>query len=81
MIWALGALLTSFYLYNLFNTTKANISDEYNLDYNVANDFMRNMLASLRDIKYITEKYLSPGYEKEIIIAKKYNNPLSHISL
>ncbi|MBD2804250.1 two-component system sensor histidine kinase RcsC [Xenorhabdus sp. ZM] len=82
MIWALGALLTSFYLYNLFNTTKANISDEYNLDYNVANDFMRNMLASLRDIKYITEKYLSPGYEKEIIIAKKYNNPpFSYIPL
>ncbi|AYA39837.1 two-component system sensor histidine kinase RcsC [Xenorhabdus nematophila] len=83
MLWALGALLTSFYLANFFNETKSDIRQEYNANYDLAFTFMRSITNLLRDIQYITEKHLSQRTEKDLaIIPPQYdNNTVSYTSL
>ncbi|MDX7991856.1 two-component system sensor histidine kinase RcsC [Xenorhabdus littoralis] len=74
MLWALGALLTIFYLSNLFNEVKSDIRQEYNTNYDSTFSYMRHMTTTLRDIQYIAEKNLSQKNEKDLTITQPYNN-------
>ncbi len=75
MLWALGALLTSFYLANIFNKAKSDIRQEYNTFYDIMFSYIRNTTNSLRDLQYMTEKHLSQKNEKKLTINLPYNNP------
>ncbi|MDE1482804.1 two-component system sensor histidine kinase RcsC [Xenorhabdus bovienii] len=75
MLWALGALLTSFYLVNIFNEVKSDIRQEYNTNYDTMFSYIRHTTNTLRDIQYMTEKHLSQKNEKDLTITLPYNNP------
>ncbi|MBD2810408.1 two-component system sensor histidine kinase RcsC [Xenorhabdus sp. Vera] len=83
MLWALGALLTTFYLANFFNEVKSDIRQDYNSSYDIAFTFMRGITNILRDIQYTTEKHLSQSNEKDIAIItpSHNNNTVSYTSL
>lgn len=59
MLWSLGALLTTFYVLNIFHTKESEIRDEDNLNYDQAQSYIRNSADIMRDIKYMAEKRLS----------------------
>ncbi|MGC6386322.1 two-component system sensor histidine kinase RcsC [Ewingella sp. S1.OA.A_B6] len=59
MLWSLGALLTTFYVLNIFHTKESEIRDEDNLNYDQAQSYIRNSEDIMRDIKYIAEKRLN----------------------
>ncbi len=59
MLWSLGALLTTFYVLNIFHTKESEIRDEDNLNYDQAQSYIRNSEDIMRDIKYMAEKRLS----------------------
>ncbi len=82
MLWALGALLTSFYLANLFNEVKSDIRQEYNSNYDIAFSHMRHIANILRDIQFMAEKHLSQDNDKNLTITLPHNNSIfSYISL
>ncbi|WP_072032490.1 MULTISPECIES: two-component system sensor histidine kinase RcsC [Xenorhabdus] len=74
MLWALGALLTSFYLANLFNKAKSDIRQEYNSDYDIMFSYVRETTNTLHDLQYMAEKYLSEENKKILTINPPYNN-------
>ena len=59
LLWSLGALLTTFYVLNIFHTKESEIRDEDNLNYDQAQSYIRNSADIIRDIKYMAEKRLS----------------------
>jgi len=59
MLWSLGALLTTFYVLNIFHTKEAEIREEDNLNFNQAQSYMKNTADIVRDVKYMAEKRLS----------------------
>ncbi|MDX7987244.1 two-component system sensor histidine kinase RcsC [Xenorhabdus sp. 12] len=73
MVWALGALLTSFYVIDIFNKVKADIAYEYNANYDVAFTFMRGLTATLRDFQYMAEDQLSVRNDKNQIVTPPYD--------
>ncbi|SFU41695.1 two-component system, NarL family, capsular synthesis sensor histidine kinase RcsC [Xenorhabdus koppenhoeferi] len=83
MLWALGALLTTFYLVNFFNEVKSDIRQDYNSNYDIAFTFMRGITNILHDIQYTTEKHLSQSNGKDIVIITPphNNNTVSYTSL
>ncbi|MCC8365640.1 two-component system sensor histidine kinase RcsC [Xenorhabdus sp. PB61.4] len=74
MLWALGALLTTFYLANIFNKGKSDIRQDYNTVYDIMFSYIRNTTGTLHDLQYMTEKYLSQKNEKKLIINLPHNN-------
>ncbi|MBC8952317.1 hybrid sensory histidine kinase BarA [Xenorhabdus sp. PB62.4] len=82
MLWALGALLTSFYLINLFNTVKADMRQEFNSNFDVAFANVRILSGILRDIQVIVEKEFSSKNDKDpTITLPQYDNILPYIPL
>ncbi|WMV73816.1 two-component system sensor histidine kinase RcsC [Xenorhabdus griffiniae] len=81
MLWALGALLTSFYLTSLFNALKSDIRQEYNANYDIAFSHIRHIANILRDIQFMAEKHLSQDNDKNQTIVPYNNNVLSYIPL
>ncbi|WP_072059771.1 MULTISPECIES: two-component system sensor histidine kinase RcsC [Xenorhabdus] len=81
MLWALGALLTSFYLTNLFNALKSDIRQEYNANYDIAFSHIRHIANILRDIQFMAENRLSQNNDKNQTIVSHNNDILSYIPL
>ncbi|PHM75089.1 multi-sensor hybrid histidine kinase [Xenorhabdus kozodoii] len=81
MLWALGALLTSFYLTNLFNALKSDIRQEYNANYDIAFSHIRHIANILRDIQFMAEKHLSQDNDKNQTIVPHNNDILWYIPL
>ncbi|NHB93637.1 two-component system sensor histidine kinase RcsC [Photorhabdus cinerea] len=76
MLWALGALLTAFYLVNIFNEVKSDIRQEYNANYDSTLSYVRHTASILRDIQYMTEKHLLNSNEKKSAVFDfPHNNP------
>lgn len=59
MLWSLGALLTAFYILNIFHSKEAEIREENNLNYDQAQSYVKNSVDIIRDIKYMAEKRLN----------------------
>ncbi|WON75626.1 two-component system sensor histidine kinase RcsC [Serratia sp. UGAL515B_01] len=59
MLWSLGALLTTFYILNILHEKESDILQEYNLNYDQAQGYIRHSADILRDIKYVAENHLS----------------------
>jgi len=59
MLWSLGALLTTFYVLNIFHNKESEIRDEDNLNYDLAQNYIKNSADIMRDIKYMAEKRLN----------------------
>ncbi|MBE8595477.1 two-component system sensor histidine kinase RcsC [Xenorhabdus sp. BG5] len=81
MLWALGALLTSFYLTSFFNALKSDIRQEYNANYDIAFSHIRHIANILRDIQFMAEKHLSQDNDKNQTIVPHNNDILSYIPL
>ncbi|MCC8456401.1 two-component system sensor histidine kinase RcsC [Photorhabdus aegyptia] len=75
MLWALGALLTAFYLVNIFNEVKSDIRQEYNANYDSTLSYVRHTASVLRDIQYMTEKHLLNSNGKNAIFDFPHNSP------
>lgn len=76
MLWTLGALLTAFYLVNIFNEVKSDIRQEYNANYDSTLSYVRHTASVLRDIQYMTEKHLLNSNEKKnAIFDFPHSNP------
>ncbi|WP_114195378.1 two-component system sensor histidine kinase RcsC [Edaphovirga cremea] len=59
MLWSLGALLTTFYILNIFHEKESDIRQEYNLNFDQAQGYFRHSTEIIRDIKYIAENRLN----------------------
>lgn len=57
MLWAMGALLTMFYLINIFNDTKSDIRQEYSNNYTSLLGFFRQTSGTIRDLQYLAERH------------------------
>ncbi|QAV21887.1 two-component system sensor histidine kinase RcsC [Proteus hauseri] len=57
MLWAMGALLTMFYLINIFNDTKSDIRQEYSNNYTNLLGFFRQTSGTIRDLQYLAERH------------------------
>ncbi|WP_092519844.1 two-component system sensor histidine kinase RcsC [Xenorhabdus japonica] len=77
MLWALGALLTSFYLANLFNGVKSDIRQDYNSNYDTTFFYMRHITSILRDIQFMTEKFLSREDAKDLTVTPMSHKPIT----
>lgn len=78
MLWAMGALLTMFYLINMFNDTKSDIRQEYSNNYTSLLGFFRHTSSTLRDLQYLAERHqeqlsLNPNMNKTFF----YEGPFS----
>ncbi|OTA21172.1 hybrid sensory histidine kinase BarA [Xenorhabdus beddingii] len=76
MLWALGALLTSFYLVNLYNEVKSDIRQEYNANYDIAFSQLRHLSNILRDVQYMAERDLSQENDKGLTVTLLHNNAI-----
>lgn len=59
MLWSLGALLTTFYILNILNEKKSDIRQEYNTNFEQAQNYIRHSSDIIRDIKYMAENRLN----------------------
>jgi two-component system capsular synthesis sensor histidine kinase RcsC len=59
MLWSLGALLTTFYILNIFHEKESQIRQEYYLNYDQAQSYFRHSADIMRDIRYMAENRLS----------------------
>ncbi|MBW5819445.1 two-component system sensor histidine kinase RcsC [Yersinia enterocolitica] len=59
MLWSLGALLTTFYILNILNEKKSDIRQEYNTNFEQAQNYIRHSSDIIRDIKYMSENRLN----------------------
>ncbi|ENA1771951.1 two-component system sensor histidine kinase RcsC [Yersinia ruckeri] len=59
MLWSLGALLTTFYILNILNEKKSDIRQEYNTNFEQAQNYIRHSADIIRDIRYMAENRLS----------------------
>ncbi|OTA17315.1 hybrid sensory histidine kinase BarA [Xenorhabdus vietnamensis] len=75
MLWALGALLSSFYLSNIFNAVKSDIRQDYNSNYDTTFAYMRHITSNVRDIQSLVENFLSKKNAKEIMVTPSHYNP------
>ncbi|QUT00413.1 two-component system sensor histidine kinase RcsC [Proteus terrae] len=78
MLWAMGALLTMFYLINIFNDTKSDIRQEYSNNYTNLLGFFRQTSGTIRDLQYLAERHqeqinLNPNMKNSLF----YEGPFS----
>lgn len=59
MLWSLGALLTTFYILNILNEKKSDIRQEYNTNFEQAQNYIRHSSDIIRDIKYMAANRLN----------------------
>ncbi|QOI55852.1 two-component system sensor histidine kinase RcsC [Rouxiella badensis] len=58
MLWSLGALLTTFYVLNIFHNKESEIREEDNLNYNQAQTYIKNTAEVVRSVRSMAEKRL-----------------------
>jgi len=59
MLWSLGALLTAFYIISVLHTQEAQVRQEFTLNYDQAQWYVRHSADITRELKYIAENRLS----------------------
>lgn len=59
MLWSLGALLTTFYVLNIFHNKEFEIREEDNLHYNQAQAYIKNTADVVRSVRSMAEKRLN----------------------
>ncbi|HFK7184763.1 TPA: two-component system sensor histidine kinase RcsC [Serratia odorifera] len=59
MLWSLGALLTTFYILNILHEKESDLRQEYNLNFDQAQGYIRHSADIIRDIKYMAENRLN----------------------
>ncbi|MFI8416883.1 two-component system sensor histidine kinase RcsC [Serratia sp. NPDC078593] len=59
MLWSLGALLTLFYILNILHQKESDLRQEYNLNFDQAQGYIRHSSDIIRDIKYMAENRLN----------------------
>lgn len=59
LLWSLGALLTTFYILNILHQKESDIRQEYNLNFDQAQGYIRHSADIIRDIKYMAENRLN----------------------
>lgn len=59
MLWSLGALLTTFYILNVLHEKESDILQEYNLNFDQAQGYIRHSADIIHDIKYMAENLLN----------------------
>ena len=59
MLWSLGALLTTFYILNILHQKESDIRQDYNLNFDQAQGYIRHSSDIMRDIKYMAENRLN----------------------
>ncbi|MBU9810509.1 two-component system sensor histidine kinase RcsC [Rahnella sp. C60] len=59
MLWTLGVLLTTFYVLNIFHNKESEIRDEDNLNYDLAQSYIKNSNDVMHSIKFMAENRLS----------------------
>ncbi len=59
MLWSLGALLTTFYILNILQDQESDIRQEFNLNFDQAQSYIRHSSDIIRDIKYMAENRLN----------------------
>lgn len=59
LLWSLGALLTTFYILNILHQKESDIRQDYNLNFDQAQGYIRHSADIIRDIKYMAENRLN----------------------
>lgn len=59
MLWSLGALLTTFYILDILHEKESDLRQEYNLNFDQAQGYIRHSADIVRDIKYMAENRLN----------------------
>ncbi|HAY0635591.1 two-component system sensor histidine kinase RcsC [Serratia rubidaea] len=59
LLWALGALLSTFYILNILHDKESELRQEYNLNFDQAQGYIRHSADIIRDIKYMAENRLN----------------------
>jgi two-component system capsular synthesis sensor histidine kinase RcsC len=73
MLWSLGALLTTFYVLNIFQSKEAEIREEGNLNYDQAQNYIKNSADIMRDLRYMTEKQLNSSLNTQQVATDLQN--------
>ncbi|VXC92201.1 hybrid sensory kinase in two-component regulatory system with RcsB and YojN [Enterobacterales bacterium 8AC] len=85
MLWSLGALLTTFYILDILHEKESDIRQEFNLNFDQAQGYIRHSSDIIRDIKYMAENRLNRSVGSldafTGVINGKSNIPLSFIPL
>ena len=58
MLWGLGALVTVFYLLNIYNGMRNDIRQQYYSDYDALLAYFRQSTDMTRDIRYMNERFV-----------------------
>ncbi|HGJ5876374.1 MAG TPA: two-component system sensor histidine kinase RcsC [Arsenophonus sp.] len=76
MLWVMGAVITLFYLFNIFNEVKSDIRQQYYSTYDSMVDYVRHTDKILRSIQYMVDSHieklvLDPNYKP--VLPKQLN--------
>ncbi|TKI04788.1 two-component system sensor histidine kinase RcsC [Martelella alba] len=61
LLWALGALLSAFYMISLLHQRESDLRQEFNTIYAQAQNYFTRSATIMREIKYVAENRLSAG--------------------
>lgn len=61
LLWALGALLSAFYIISLLHQRESDLRQEYYTSYGQAQAYITRSVAIMREIKYVAENRLNAG--------------------
>lgn len=65
VLWLLGALLSTFYIIDVLRTKESDIRQEYNLNFDRAQGYIRHSAEIVREIEYVAENRLKDGNRAE----------------
>jgi two-component system capsular synthesis sensor histidine kinase RcsC len=84
MLWSLGALLTTFYILNILHQKESEIRQDYNLNFDQAQGYIRHSADIMRDIKYMAENRLNGSVSSMDMFSGIFpgkNSPLEFVPL
>lgn len=58
MLWAMGAVITLFYLFNIFNEVKSDIHQQYSYTYDSMVEYVHYTDKTLRSIQYMVDSHI-----------------------
>lgn len=72
MLWALGVLLTFFYIRDILNETESKVRQEYNLNAEHVQRYLHRSADITRDLQYIVEQHLTnPADTQQLLTAQE----------
>lgn len=77
MLWSLGALLSTFYILKILSEKKSDIRHEYNVNFDLAQNYIRHSSNIIRDIKYMVESRLNGSSSAMDIMNGAFANKVS----